>query len=225
MRADLHVHTVFSRDSLLGLEDLVEIAIAKRIDCVAITDHNTIDGAVKLAGMNPPFKVIIGEEILTREGEIIGLFLWKEVPAGRPVFETIELIREQQGLAVIPHPFDRLRHHALESSIREKVASGIDLIEGLNGRTVFFRDDRDAAGLAGHFGKPVTAGSDCHTKWELGRCGLEMEDFNDQTEFLHAVSRGRYFGRHTPPWIHLITKTVKYMNRLGLRPIRKGVER
>jgi predicted metal-dependent phosphoesterase TrpH len=217
LRVDLHVHTVFSPDSLLQLDVLVQIADQKKMGCVAVTDHNTITGALELIRRNPPFKVIVGEEILTTEGEVIGLFLKEDIPAGLSVLETLQRIREQQGLVVLPHPCDRLRHHALAPAWLGEVLPEVDLVEGFNGRTVFPKDDRLAVDLGGRFGKPLSAGSDSHTRWEFGRVGMEMDDFETPLEFLVGIEHARVFGHRAPPWIHLITKSVKYANRIGLR--------
>jgi predicted metal-dependent phosphoesterase TrpH len=217
LRIDLHVHTVFSPDSLLQADVLVQIAVKKKIDCIAVTDHNTISGALHLIKMAPPFRVIIGEEILTSEGEVIGLFLKEEIPAGLSARETIQLIRKQQGLVVLPHPCDRLRHHALASSWVEEVLPEVDLVEGFNGRTVFPKDDQSAVDLGERFHKSIIAGSDSHTSWEFGRVGMEMGAFENPMEFMSEINNAKFFGHRTPPWIHLVTKSVKYANRIGLR--------
>ena len=223
MRADLHVHTEYSPDSLIRLDDLAKLAGRRGLDCLAITDHNTIRGARRMVRENPPFLLIVGEEILTGEGEIIGLFLEEEIPPGLGVDVTIERIRAQDGVVVLPHPCDRLRRRRLRKELWDDVLPGMDLVEGLNGRTVFPGDDRDALTLAMRFRKPVTAGSDCHTPWELGRCGLIIGEFCTTAEFLMAVRQGTPFGYRAPPWVHAVTKAVKFAGRLGLRAQGKDV--
>ena len=107
LRADLHVHTCYSIDCGTPLERIVDHCLRIGINCIAIVDHNTIAGALKLKE-TAPFKVIVGEEILTRAGELMGLFLTEEVPKGLPPEEAIARIRSQGGLVGIPHPFGRL---------------------------------------------------------------------------------------------------------------------
>jgi predicted metal-dependent phosphoesterase TrpH len=206
----LHVHTTFSSDSILKLETLIRIAAARGLDGVAITDHNTMDGVWRLMELSPPLRVIPGEEITTRQGELIGLFLQEAIPAGLDVLETIGRIREQAGIVAVPHLGDRLRHHVLQRSYWPEVLPLVDLIEGFNGRTVFKADDRLARQVAVDYGKPLIAGSDSHTPWELGGCGLEIGNFDNGRDFLDAVKKSRFFGKYAPVWVHIVTKVKKY---------------
>jgi predicted metal-dependent phosphoesterase TrpH len=222
IRADFHVHSVYSPDSLLQLADIKKIVLKRKIDCIAITDHNTMDGAKRLMEMDLPCRLIIGEEISTADGEIIGLFLQETIPANQGAMRTIELIREQGGVVVLPHPCDRLRRHVLHPSLWNDVVPAVDLVESFNGRTVFFGDDLQAAELARKYGKPLIAGSDSHTPWELGWCGIEMDDFQNIDQFRTVIGKGKFFGNRTALWAHIITKLVKYANRTGLRQPVKG---
>ena len=104
LRLDLHSHTWYSHDSLLKPEHFVAACLAKGINCIAVTDHNEVDGAKAVARL-APFKVIVGEEIRTRDGEISGLFLKHRIPPNLSAEETIREIRRQKGLVYIPHPF------------------------------------------------------------------------------------------------------------------------
>ncbi|RLC74880.1 MAG: hypothetical protein DRI61_15875, partial [Chloroflexi bacterium] len=104
IKADLHVHTIYSKDAFLTLRNLISVAIYKKIKCIAITDHNEIRGALKLRKI-APFKIIVGQEIMTSEGEIIGLFLSNRIESGLSPEKTIEEIRKQGGLVYLPHPF------------------------------------------------------------------------------------------------------------------------
>ena len=106
LKADLHVHSEYSPDSESSLVDIIEHCTAKGINCIAITDHNEIAGAIELKNI-APFTVIVGEEILSSSGEIIGLFLTEHIPAQLSAEETIRRIKDQGGLVLIPHPFDR----------------------------------------------------------------------------------------------------------------------
>jgi predicted metal-dependent phosphoesterase TrpH len=217
MRIDCHVHTTYSPDSLLQPADLLALASQRGLECLAITDHNTIAGAVQLQKTDSSVRIIVGEEVSTNAGELIGLFLQEAVPPGLSAQRTIELIREQEGLIVLPHPCDRLRHHALAGELWEEILPQVDLVEGLNGRTVFKRDDQQAVKLAQRYAKPICAGSDAHTCWEVGVCGIEVAAFQSAAEFLTVVSQGREFGHRSPGWVHAVTKTVKYANRWGIR--------
>ena len=116
VRVDLHSHTMWSGDSTTTPEEVIEAVEASGIDVLAITDHNAIRGAAELAD-KLPCRVIIGEEIKTRTGEIIGLFLSERVPFGLPAEEVALRIRDQGGVVYIPHPFDELRTNLATASL------------------------------------------------------------------------------------------------------------
>src|SRR2546422_585266 len=97
IRIDLHNHTHFSSDSILSPKRFVRECRRRGLDRVAVTDHNTIRGALATRGL-ADFPVIIGEEILTTDGEIIGLFLEGEIPRGLTAAETVERIKAQGGV-------------------------------------------------------------------------------------------------------------------------------
>jgi len=133
IRADLHVHTIYSGDCNTSLEQTIARCLDVGINCIAITDHNTIAGAVEMKRI-APFPVIVGNEIETSTGEIIGYFLAEEIPKGLPAAETARMIKEQGGLVCIPHPFDRLRRSTIHRQTLEELLPFIDIIEVLNSR-------------------------------------------------------------------------------------------
>lgn len=104
IKADLHVHTCHSPDCLTSLENVVTMSVRRGLGALAITDHNSIEGALALRGM-APFPIIVGEEIDTSEGEITGLFLEEPIPRGLTPIETVARIKEQGGLVYVPPPF------------------------------------------------------------------------------------------------------------------------
>jgi predicted metal-dependent phosphoesterase TrpH len=112
LRADFHSHSHYSRDSVISPQAFIDRCLRKGIDCIAVTDHNEIEGAFVIQKL-APFKVIVGEEVKTSEGEIIGLFLKELVPKGMSPEDTIDCIHEQGGLAVIPHPYDIFRRSVI----------------------------------------------------------------------------------------------------------------
>jgi hypothetical protein len=214
----MHVHTCYSPDSDLSLEMLMEACWRKGLDGVAITDHNTIAGALRLRQM-APFLVIVGEEIETTRGEILGLFLEEAIPPGLSPQEAIAAVRAQGGLVGVPHPLDRLRRSAMGKASLLEIIEGIDFLEGFNSRVTFPNDNRRAQELALTWGLPITAGSDAHTAYELGRAYVELADFNYAEEFLEALKEGHVFGHLTPLWIHLITTWAKLRRRLRLKDV------
>ena len=141
-KIEFHVHTKYSKDSRSELPRLVEDCLAKKIDVLVVTDHNEIEGAVRLKAI-APFQVIIGEEILTNKGEIVGLFLKDRIPPGLSPDKTISLIKKQGGLVYLPHPYDSFtRKTAVEAEVLTAVARKVDMIEVHNGRTIFSSDNQ-----------------------------------------------------------------------------------
>ena len=127
VRADLHNHTTFSPDSILSPRDVVRRAKEIGIDWVAITDHNTVRGGLVVREIADGFRVIVGEEIKSAEGEILGLFLEENVPRGLPARESIARIRDQGGIVGVPHPFDSLRSALAEPALTA-LAGDIDFV-------------------------------------------------------------------------------------------------
>src|SRR5437867_4911121 len=127
IHVDLHNHTHYSPDSILPPKRFVERARSRGLDCITVTDHNTIDGAgeVQDAAAKAGLRVIVGEEIRTAEGELIGLFLTEAVPRGLSSYEEMERVKTQGGLVGVPHPFDHLRS-ALNSQAMARLIGRID---------------------------------------------------------------------------------------------------
>jgi predicted metal-dependent phosphoesterase TrpH len=201
IKADLHVHTCYSRDCLTPLEQIVERCLELGINCIAVADHNTIAGALKLRGI-APFKVIVAEEILTPVGEIMGLFLSEEVSRGLSPQETISRVRSQGGLVAIPHPFGRSLPWNANPLTSTEVLSQVDIIETFNSRTPFSNSNARAWQLAKEQGKAASAGSDAHTLGEIGRAYVEMPEFDGPDDFLDSLAQGKIFGQKSSYLAH-----------------------
>ncbi len=208
MKVDLHVHTCYSDDSLTPLEAIIEACHRRGIDKVAITDHNCIAGALALREMAPDL-IIVGEEIKTAAGEIMGLFLKEEIPKGLSPEETIARIREQGGLVCVPHPLDQLRRSALRRASLLAILDQVDMLEVFNSRTPLPWDNWRAEELARQRGLLRTAGSDAHTAWEIGHAYVEMPPFDGEEEFLRSLAQGRIVGRLSCPLAHLASTWAK----------------
>ena len=171
LRLDLHNHTSFSADGLMSPAQLLGAAQAKGIDCIAVTDHNTVQGAleaVALANADPSLpRVIPGIELATADGEIIGLYIWEDIPSGLPLVEAAMHIRGKGGLIYLPHPFDLFRRGAISRGARSTAAELSDIVEVVNGRSLGPLAGRKAARLAARMGKPGGAGSDAHRQAEV----------------------------------------------------------
>lgn len=223
LRADFHSHSNYSRDSVINPRAFVDTCVRKRVDCIAVTDHNEIEGAFvieKLARHQAEgkLKVIVGEEVKTAEGEVIGLFLKELVPRGLSPEDTVRAIHEQGGLAVVPHPFDTFRRSVITADALERIKHDVDAIEGFNCRNILARHDAKARALAESAGKPTTFGTDAHSPWELGGALLEIDAFETPQELLESLKGGRVVGRRALPMVHWISTYAKIRWRLGLRP-------
>lgn len=217
IRADLHSHTFYSPDSITSPERLVQECRRRGLDCLAVTDHNTIRGALAVREI-APFQVIVGEEVRSSQGEILGLFLSEEVPPGLSPEETVQRIIAQGGLVGIPHPFDRFRG-ALAYEAMRRLVHRIHFIEAFNARTTFPGDNGRALRYAQGNGLPVSAASDAHSPWEVGRAYLEMPSFDGPQSFLAALGAGRIVGRASNPLVHLASRWAWLRRQLGWRPI------
>jgi len=186
------------------LEQIVERCLELGINCIAVADHNTIAGALKLREI-APFKVIVAEEVLTPVGEIMGLFLSEEVPRGLSPQETISRIRSQGGLVGIPHPFGRSLPWNDNPLTSTEVLSQVDIIETFNSRTPFSNSITRAWKLAKEQGKAASAGSDAHTLGEIGRAYVEMPDFDGPDDFLNSLAQGKIFGQKSSYLAHFVS--------------------
>lgn len=175
---DLHNHTRHSHDAGMDPLDLL-LAMARRgVDCVGVTDHGTVRGgleAARFSAADPRLpRVICGQEVLTTQGEVIGLYLAEDIPSGLSLDQTVAAIRAQGGLVYLPHPYDAMRHATVRRGVLERAADLVDIIEVENGRSLCRRYDRMSRELAVRHGKVFGAGSDAHYPGESGRAVLEV---------------------------------------------------
>jgi predicted metal-dependent phosphoesterase TrpH len=206
VRVDMHTHTEYSPDSRTPVGVQAAAIKAAGLHVVCATDHNTIEGALRLREIADGFRVIIGEEVSTRDGDMIGLFLEKAVPRGLPAEETIVRIHDQGGLVSVPHPFSRNRLFHLRRDALERVWKDIDCIEVFNAREAFTRDNLRAAAFAKEKGIPGAVGSDAHRASEIGGAWVEVEDFVGREDFIGALREGSVIGKLTGNYIHLMTR-------------------
>jgi hypothetical protein len=216
MKVDLHVHTRYSPDSLTKPQDVVSRAVRAGLDALAVTDHDTIEGAQALAS-TLSFPIIIGEEIKTSEGEVSGLFLRQPITSGQTAKETMRQIHEQGGIVCVPHPLDRLRGSALGRDALLNLLEHVDIVEVLNARVLFGRDNDDADALAREHGLLRGAGSDAHLGSEIGRAYVEVPLFHDAPSFLRAMTQAVVHGSCSGLLVHLgstYAKIVKAVEQL-----------
>jgi predicted metal-dependent phosphoesterase TrpH len=166
-KVDLHTHSSASPDGSLTIEDYRAMLAGGRLDCVAVTDHDTVTMALR-ARSELGDKLIVGEEISTADGEIIGLFLREKVTPGLSLGRTVELIHKQGGLVYVPHPFETIRH-GLSLAALETVAEQVDIMEVFNGRAVAQNRSSDAKQWAADHAVVAAASSDAHGLKGWGR--------------------------------------------------------
>jgi predicted metal-dependent phosphoesterase TrpH/Fe2+ transport system protein FeoA len=187
--ADLHMHTSWSHDCSIDAGELVDHAEAEGLGAIAITDHNVFGGALEAAehaaGRN--LVVIPGEEVKTdNQGEVIGLFLEREIPRGLNFDDAVAAIREQGGLVYLPHPFDRM-HAIPDPRTLHRMLSQIDVLEVYNARLLFESYNDEALRFARKYNLTMGAGSDAHVLQGVGTGAVRMRAFNDPEEFLISL--------------------------------------
>jgi predicted metal-dependent phosphoesterase TrpH len=189
VRIDLHLHSRYSHDGQSSLEELIERAAECRLERIALTDHNTVEGALALAEMAPRL-TIVGEEAKTREGEVIGLFITGRLPPYLPAKDVMDMIHDMGGVTYLPHPLDRRRDHFSAERIVE-LADRIDIIETYNAWCDPASNEA-AARLAAELEKVAATGSDSHSAHELGRSWMEIEDYTTPQDFLEKLRGARH---------------------------------
>lgn len=216
LRADFHMHTRWSPDSRSDPRRLVAKCEESGLGLVAITDHNTITGAREVARI-ASFPVIIGEEVKTADGDLIGLFLQEEVRRGLPAIETAKIIKAQGGLVFLPHPYDSLRRSVIRRAVLPDLLPLVDAIEGFNARNVFGNANARAMALAREHHKPVVAVSDAHHPLEIGKTYTLLPYYEGTPEsLLAALQEVSLVCVPSSPLVHAITVTNKILRRLGV---------
>jgi predicted metal-dependent phosphoesterase TrpH/glycosyltransferase involved in cell wall biosynthesis len=187
--ADLHMHTSWSHDCSIDAAELVDHAEAEGLGAIAVTDHNVFGGALETVdyARGRDLVVIPGEEVKTdNQGEVIGLFLEREIPRGLSFGDTIAAIREQGGLVYVPHPFDRL-HAIPDPRTLHRHLADIDVLEVYNARLLFEAYNDEALRFARKYNLTMGAGSDAHVLQGVGTGALRMRAFQDPEEFLISL--------------------------------------
>lgn len=216
MTVDMHIHTFYSHDGYLSLHGLDTACHRKGLTTVAITDHDAIIGAMEADRLFRAGRfrtgVIVGEEVTTSQGEIIGLFLREYIPPGMSLAETIEAIRMQGGLVYLNHPFGYERRSArLSLSHLEPLWNRIDVVEIFNGRNWSRQANQSARDWAAEHGKPGGAGTDAHSAWEVGRSFVRLREFDGPRTFLAALRDAQYVCRPCPHAYRVLFKARKIL--------------
>ena len=214
LRVEFHCHTIYSKDCLVKPEVLVETCRRKGIQRVVVTDHNTIAGAVRARELDPEL-VIVGEEIMTREGELLTAFLTDEIPPGIPALEAIAMLREQGAFISVSHPFDKLRNGHWQPENLLKIAPLVDAIETFNARCMQSSFNDEAQRFAQTHGLPGTAGSDAHAAFELGRASMLLPEFHDAESLRQAMEEVEYDVRLSSPLVHFTSRYAVWRKKMN----------
>ena len=214
---ELHSHTLWSRDCVVPFERIIDLCRKRGLHKIAITDHNTADSALALQKLAPEL-VIVGEEIMTNKGELLGYFMKESIPEGLTPEETIRRLRDQGAVISVSHPFVRLRKGAWEEPDLRKIIDKVDAIEVFNSRCIFPEDNRKAQAYAAEHHVLGTVGSDAHTAIEYGRADMQMRPFeNDPEDFLEALRTAGSVNRLSSWFVHVGSTTAKWSKKAGLQ--------
>lgn len=204
-RVELHCHTIYSKDSLTKVRNLLNACKDNGIDRIAITDHNTIKGALKAKEIDPEH-VIVGEEIMTQKGELLAYYVKEEIPQGLSPIETIKRLREQESVISVAHPFDKIRHGHWEIDDLLEIYHLVDAIEIFNARCMLPKFNKAAQHFAMEHDLPGTAGSDAHALIEVGKASMIVPEFHDASSFKNAIIAGKFEASLSPFWVHFYSR-------------------
>ena len=212
--ADFHVHTRASRDSLMAEDRFIRLALERGLTHVAIKNHDNVEGAIAVRdrvaalGAEERLHVILGEEVSSAEGEVIGLFLSRTIAPGLSADETADQIHAQGGLVSIPHPYDPFRRsHITEPALLRLAEAGkIDAIEVFNSRVTLTRHNQQAADLAARYAIPGIACSDAHSGIEVAMSFNALPTFSTADQLRVALRENEWHGSRSTKLIHLTTR-------------------
>lgn len=213
VRVEFHCHTIYSKDSLTRLEKLLAICERKGIDRVVITDHNTTAGAVRARDLAPE-RVILGEEIMTTQGELLAYFVEQEIPPGLSPMETIERLRYQGAFISVSHPFDRWRKGSWQPEHLLAILPHIDAIETFNARCMLASFNQEAQAFARQHDLAVTVGSDAHASFEIGKATLLLPEFQDADGLREVIRQGKPRLSLSAPWVHFSSRYAVWIKKL-----------
>jgi hypothetical protein len=215
LRLDLHVHSCFSFDGFMSPKTIINAAKKRCLSGVAVTDHGTIEGGLRTLAENDDddFLVIVGTEIHSEIGDIIGLFLEEEITS-RESKEIVSQIHQQGGIAILPHPY---HHHHLP--LPGNLLASLDAVEVRNGRVKDYAERALAEVVSMHH-LATTGGSDAHLPWEVGRVWTEIEGKGEDTKdvkeaILRRCSQPSGYAGYPPSLAILLSKVMKRYRRIS----------
>ncbi len=217
IKVDLHTHSVSSPDGSITAADYEQVLEAGILDCIAITDHNRISFAQSMQAKLGADKIIVGEEITTVEGEIIGLYLTELVQPHMRIEDTIEAIKKQGGLVYIPHPLETVRK-GLKAKSLERIVSDIDLLESANGRALFQNKGPQAHTWARLRNVTTFASSDAHRTKALGKTYTLLNATPTAKTLTVLAQKGRKLFNRPSIGDVAAPKKNKLLHKIGKKP-------
>lgn len=224
LRYDLHLHTEYSPDCDTGLDSIEPHAHRRGLTGLAVTDHNTIEGALRLRDRVKSLDVIIAEEVSTLEGDVIGLFLHEQIPPKMSALETIQAIHAQGGLVYLPHPFDKKKARRTRGSSLSAIIDTVDIVETFNGKVGRDRYNLLASEYAARHQKIAAGGSDAHNLRAIGTVVNTFEapsDLADPAAFLEALATAHITGQRRNPLTGWLVRGRRPLS-LAWRRMRNG---
>lgn len=213
LRVEFHCHTIYSKDCLMRVENLLAACRRKGIDRIVITDHNTTDGAFEAQKIDSQ-RIIIGEEIKTQKGELLAAYLQEEIPPGLTPMETIARLREQGAYISVSHPFDQLRSGHWQVNDLLEISPLVDAIEIFNARCMSADFNRQAAKFAEQHEIVGTVGSDAHAAFEIGRAAMLLPDFHDANSFKEVLPHAEFETQLSSPLVHFTSRYAVWYKQI-----------
>lgn len=213
LKIDLHTHSIISYDGGISRNQYEKLFEKGILDVIAITDHNETKFAIEMA-KKIGNKIIVGEEISTIEGEMIGLFLEKTVPGGLIAKETAKQIHEQGGIVYIPHPFETLRK-GLQNEAMQTIIQHIDIIEVFNARGRWRGKSRQALEFAKLNRKAMAASSDSHCQQGMGSSFSIISEIPTNKSLISLLAKGQMNKRFAPAFTYLCPAINKIKHKFA----------
>jgi predicted metal-dependent phosphoesterase TrpH len=212
VKVEFHCHTVYSGDSSNRISRLLPLARQRGLDHLAITDHNTIQGALRAKELDNEL-VIIAEEIRTTQGEILAYFVSEQVPGGLVPLEALERLKKQNAFISVPHPFDPMRRGWSREEL-EKILPYLDALEVFNARCF----DRTANDHAEEYAREkqlsMLVGSDAHSLLELAMACVELPEFHSADELRQVIRQAKMISQYMAVTDHLLSNALIFINKV-----------
>ena len=216
--ADLHIHTLYSKDSLSRVEDVLAAAEKKGLHAIAITDHDEIDGAFEARDLarqkGLALQVIIGEEVSTDRGDLLVYFLKKRIAPGR-LGDVLAEVKRQGAVCSAAHPYDFVRHGINLEQLPTRQLSAIRAVEAFNARVSVPAHNPRAEKFALSHGKALLAGRDAHHTSEIGAAFVEFEGVQELDAKSLLSAKRTLGGKLSPKYVHLFSRYAVLRKKLG----------